>query len=224
MGRPAVEALGVHHIALERLEAGQLRDQRIGGNPVREHDVARVHDPLAAVSQLERRVPAPGPVVPLTLRELRAGPVVDLHGLRIDLEPHPQHVLRNVVRPRRRERHVGQVVDLDRVMQCQRVVAVAPTVADPRPLLDDERVNAELVQSRGHGKPGLRTAHHQHRWLWPIVVLRFAPHIFPVVAAEVARVGGTARTVTADRLLKPRQLLKRRGQHPGFVTGLAPVP
>ena len=66
---------------------------------------------------------------------------------------------------RRRERHVGQVVDLDLVVQRERVVALAPVVADALVLVDDERVDADLPEPGRDGQTRLAAADDQHRRL-----------------------------------------------------------
>ena len=48
-------------------------------------------------------------------------------------------------------------------MQRKRVVALAPTIADPRPLLDHQRVDPKLIEARGYGETGLGAADHQKR-------------------------------------------------------------
>ena len=103
-----------------------------------------------AVPSARRSVdgPALSRLVVRAALEFRAGPVVELHRLHIGLEPVGELVLRDVGRPVRRKRHVGQVIDLHLVVQRQRVVALAPVVADALLAVDDQRVDAELRQAR----------------------------------------------------------------------------
>ena len=48
------------------------------------------------------------------------------------------------------------------VVQRQRVIALAPVVADARLAVDDQRVDLQLLQARRDRKPGLAAADHQH--------------------------------------------------------------
>ena len=88
----------------------------------------------------------------------RARPVGHLHHLHVGLEPVGDLVLRREHRPVLGELEVGQVVVPDRVVQAQRLVAVAPLVAGPRVLVDHQRRYAELAQprSRARCRPGRR--------------------------------------------------------------------
>ena len=82
--------------------------------------------------------------------------------LGIGLEPVRELVLRDVDRQVRRERQVGQVVDVHLVVQRQRVVALAPVVADARPCGRRSGCRRRAAQARGDRKPGLAAADHQH--------------------------------------------------------------
>ena len=97
-------------------------------------------------------------VVVAAAGKLGAGPEVQLQALDIGLEPVRQLVLGDVDRPGRRERHIGQVVDVHLVVQGQRVIAHAPVVADARVPVDDQRVDAELRRAArdGQARPGRR--------------------------------------------------------------------
>ena len=80
----------------------------------------------------------------------------------IGLEPVGELVLGDIDRPVRRERHIGQVIDLHLIVQRQRVIALAPVVADARLAVDDQRIDLQLLQPRRDRKPGLSAADHQH--------------------------------------------------------------
>ena len=217
LARPAgaaVEALGVHDRALEVVKPRDIRPHRVAADAIGADDVARPHDALGAVAALQRGHPVAGRFIPFGIGEFGIGPAVDLHRVGIELEPVPQHVLGDVGRPGRRERHVGQVVDVDGVVQRQGMVAPPPAVADARPLLHHQRVHPQLVQPGRHGQAGLRAAHHDHRGVVILVGAGAAAHVGPVLAAEIARIGRAARAVGADPLLMPVDGVQRGGEQP----------
>ena len=147
--------------------------------------------------------------------ELGAGPEIDLHRAGVILEPVREHVLGNVLRPRRRKGHVGQVIDVDLVVQRQRMIALAPVVADPLPAIDDQRVDVELAEPGRDRKARLAAADHEDGGVAVGVGLALAALIEPVVAAEIARVGLARWPALADVLLETFQLLERGEEHPG---------
>ena len=113
----------VKHVAGEILQARQVRNMGDTVRSIREDQMPRTHHPLGPVRPPQPSGPAPGgrrhmqpPRTPCSSSNSFPSP------------PHTspastQHVLGNVFRPGRRKRHVGQVVDLDLVVQRQRVVA-----------------------------------------------------------------------------------------------------
>ena len=111
-----------------------VREVRNAAHAGRHDDVPRMHLALACrrrgAASTDQRCSS---VVVGAALEFGAGPVVELHAFDIGLEPAGELVLRDVGRPVRRERHVRQVVDLHLVVQGERVVALAPVVADARP-------------------------------------------------------------------------------------------
>ena len=48
------------------------------------------------------------------------------------------------------------------VVQDQRVIALAPVVADARFAVDDQRIDLQLREARGDRKPGLSAADDEH--------------------------------------------------------------
>jgi len=114
------------------------------------------------------------------------------------------------------EGHVRQVVDVHLVVQGQRVIAVAPVVADALPAVHDQRIDVQLIQARGDRNPGLASANDQHDRI-PIDIRggRF-PEVEPVGAAKVARIGLAFRPRCADLFLEPLDLVKRCKQRPRF--------
>ena len=88
----------------------------------------------------------------------RRAPVVELHHPRVHLEPVADLVLGREHRPVLGELDVRQVVVPDRVVQAERLVALAPRVAGALVALDDDRRHAELAQARAERDAALAAA------------------------------------------------------------------
>src|SRR5215475_9994328 len=71
--------------------------------------------------------------------------------------------LGGVFRPVRREWHVRQMVDVDLIVQRQRMVTHAPVVSDPQQLIDDQRIDVQLDQPSSDGQPVLTCADDENR-------------------------------------------------------------
>ncbi len=99
------------------------------------------------------------------------------------------------------------------------MVALAPVVADARPAVDDERIDAALREARTDRKPGLSAADDQHRRLAVGVRSRGLAQVEPVRPAEVAGVRLSRRPEAPGVLLVAFQLVQRGEQRPrpGFV-------
>ena len=182
------ELAGVQDGALERVEAGELGPDRNGRYAGREHYVARPYLAGRTVVALQRQCPTPTGIVVGACSECCAGPDVEFHRLGIELEPVGQFVLGDINRPRLGKRQVGEVIDEHLVVQRQRVIALAPIVADTRMPVDNERVDAKSTKARGEGEPGLSRAHDHACGIAIIKGLRFAAAVEPVVATERARI------------------------------------
>ena len=193
-----------------------VRNVRNAADAGRHHDVARAHLARRAVGAAQHDRPAAVRLVVGAALELGAGPVVELHALHIGLEPAGELVLRNVGRPVRRKRHVGQVIDLHLVVQRQRVIALAPVVADARLAIDDQRVDLQLREPRRDREPGLPAADDQHGRVAVGVGGGCLAQVEPVRAAEIARVGLAGRPRPADPLLVALDLVERGEQRPGL--------
>ncbi len=131
---------GVQNFAAEVAQARNIRKARNAAHAGGHHDVARVHLPLRAVGQTQDNGPSVRFFVVAAAFEFGAGPIIQLQAFHIGLEPGGQLVFGNVGRPVWRKRHVRQVVDLHLVVQDQRVIALAPVVADARFAVDDQRI------------------------------------------------------------------------------------
>ena len=173
-----------------------------------------MHRARRPVGAAQRDRPPPFAFVVRAARELGARPVVELHAFHIGLEPVGELVLGNVGRPVRRKRHVGQVIDLHLVVQGQRVIAVAPVVADARLAIDDQGVDLQLGEPRRDRKPGLAAADHQHGRIAIGIRGRSLAQVEPVRSAEIARIGLAGRTRAPDVLLVPLDLVERGEQRP----------
>ena len=104
---------------------------------------------------LDRHDPFPGVLVVARALGLGGAPVVELHHPRVHLEPVGDLVLGGEHRPVVGEPDVRQVVVPDRVVQAERLVAVAPGVAGARVALDDDRRarRAGAAARRGRCRP-----------------------------------------------------------------------
>ena len=91
--------------------------------------------------------PFAAPLVPGARLARRRRPVVELHDLRIGLEPVAHLVLGRVDRPVVGERQVRQMVVPDRIVQAERLVALAPGVARPLVRIDDQRRHADAASA-----------------------------------------------------------------------------
>ena len=188
---------GMQNRAAEVAQCRHVRKVRNAADAGRHDDVARMHLPPRAVRPTEQGGPALPPFVVRAALELGGGPVVQLHRFDIGLEPAGELVLGDVGRPARRKGHVGQVVDVHLVVQGERVIALAPVVADARPTVDDQRIDAQMGEARCDRKPGLSPADDEHGRI-PLVIGggRF-PQVEPVGAAKIARIGLAATAATA---------------------------
>jgi hypothetical protein len=129
---------GVQNFTAEIAQPRNIRNARDAAHAGRHHDVARVHLPRP-VGETHQHRPSLRRFIVTAACEFAARPIVEFHALHIGLEPGGQLVLGDVGRPVRRERHVGQMIDVHLIVQDQRVIALAPVVADARFPVDDQR-------------------------------------------------------------------------------------
>ena len=177
-----------------------------------------LHDALAAVRQAQPHAPDARRLVEGGAAEFRLVPDVAFHRPGIGLEPAGDHVLRQVLRPVRRPRQIGHVVQVDLVVQRQRVVPLPPDVPDPLAHVDEEGVDAEQPQPRRDGEARLSRAHDQHRRIAVGVGHVLGADVAPVIAAEVAGIGRARGAALVDRLLVPLQLVEARRDAPRPVS------
>ena len=201
---------------------GDLRDVRPPGHAGREHELFGLEDdPFGAPvveTTLDLDRPLLGVLVVRRPDALARAPVVELHHLRVHLQPVTDLVLRREDRPVLRELDVRKVVVPDRIVEAQRLVAVAPRVARPRVLLDDDRGHTELLEASTEADPSLPTA-DDHRvrlhgraegGLVGLLALEPALALLERTVLDALRAGG------ATRLLVTLQLDKRRQQRPAL--------
>ncbi len=152
---------GVVLVAAEHVHARERRDGWAGRTS---------RSPGRAASGAARRVwpsrstvTVHSPVGLVVGRALGLGvrPVVELHDLRVRLEPVGDLVLGREHRPVVGELQVRHVVVPDGVVQAERLVAAAPLVARPGALVDDDRGHAELAKPGAQADPGLAAADDQ---------------------------------------------------------------
>ena len=134
---------------LKASRPGSVRPDRDAADAGGEDDVPRLHRALAAVAAPQRHRPA---ALALSSQRPPASSVpvqkLSSSALDIGLEPVGELVLGDEHRPGRRERHQRQVVDVHLVVQRERMVAQPPVVADALVAVDDQRVDAEMVEPR----------------------------------------------------------------------------
>ena len=144
----------------EQRRAGEVRDAGPARHAGGQHQMARPQrDRLALAHDLYR--PLLRRLVEGRVQAFGRRPVVQLHQSGVGLEPVAHLVLGRVDRPVVRERHVGQVVVPDRVVQAQRLVALAPGIAGVGMLVDDQRGHAQLLEPCAQTQPALATADDQ---------------------------------------------------------------
>ena len=68
---------------------------------------------------------------------------------------------------------------------------------------------AELIETRRNSKTCLRPADDQDSRVSPLVRLRFASDILPIVATKVPGIGGSAWSPVTDQLLETLEFLER---------------
>src|SRR5215467_8195660 len=97
------------------------------------------------------------------------------------------------------------------------MVARAPVVADTLVPIDDQRIDAELMQARGNRKPGLAAADNKHRGIAIVISARLAQAVGPVLGAEIARAVGLRPD--SECLFVSSEFFERRDDRPGAQAG-----
>ena len=148
---------GVVLVAIEPLHPWIVREVRLAGHAGGEHQLPGAQRDLAAVPRddhgpLLRRLVVARPFAG------RGSPVIELHDLGVHLEPVADLVLGREDRPVRWKRQIGQVVVPDRIMEAERLVALAPAIAGALVELDDDGRHAEHAAAwrRARCRPGRR--------------------------------------------------------------------
>ena len=211
-------ARGVVHVAAEDVEAGDVRHPRLAAHAGGEHDLGGAQGEWPALA-LDLDGPLPRLVRPGRRRRHRVGPVGHLHDLDVRLEPVADLVLGGEHRPVVGELQVGQVVVPDRVVQAERLVAVAPLVAGAGVLVDDQARHPQLAQPGPEADAALAAADDEHvglRRRAQALGLGLAA-LLPRGAALVGAVLGAARPPVALGLLEALQLVERGEEGPRAV-------
>ncbi|MCY1220757.1 hypothetical protein D9M72_327850 [compost metagenome] len=209
---------GVVLVAQEVLGARHLRHVRVARHAEREHQLLRAQRHGLALA-LHLHLPALRGLVEARLGRVGGAPVVELHDLRVHLEPVADLVLGREHRPVVGEGHVGQVVVPDRVVQAQRLVALAPGVAGLGVALHDDRRHAQPPQPRPQRDAALAAADDHHLGLLGVAQrgLFVAALLEPVLAALVHAVLRALDAVVARLLLEALQFGHRGEQRPGLA-------
>ncbi len=223
--RPARVPAAVVLRALEAVHAGDLRQVRHAGHAGRHHQVLRAQrDRLSVAKELDD--PLPRGLIVARAAAFGARPVVQLHDLGVHLKPVTDLVLGREHRPMVGERQVRQVVVPDRVVQTERLVAVAPGVAGPVVLVDDDRRHAEPPQPGAEADAALPAADHEHVGLHGVAQLGFLlrPALRPALATQRTAMLGALLARRAPAFLMAFQLGDRGQQHPALAVAKAEVP
>ena len=163
-GSPRAVAARVVQVALERVRARDAGDVRQPGHARGQHEVPRPEHDRRAVAH-DADAPFAGGLVVAGARALGAAPEVELHDLRVHLQPVAHLILGRVDGPVIGERDVRHVVEPHRVVERERLVAVAPRVAGPRAALDDDRRHAQAPQPGAEADPALSAPDDHDVWL-----------------------------------------------------------
>ena len=198
---------------------------RAAGHPGRHHQLLGTQRDLAAVPlDLEDPLAAAGVVA--RPRRRRGAPVVQLHHPRVHLEPVGDLVLGREHRPMVGKRDVRQVVVPDRVVQAERLVALAPRVTGTLVTLDDDGRHAELAQARAERDPALSAA-DDHDLRLDLVADPLGLDAAPFEPGEAVAVGAVLDAVRprgAARLLVALELAQRGEQRPRIAVPQPQVP
>ena len=146
----------------------------------------------------------------------RGAPVVELHHPRVHLQPVADLVLGREDGPVLGELDVRQVVVPDRVVQAERLVALAPGVAGALVALDDDRRDVELAQPRSERDAALPAADDHDVGLLGVAELgglALAP-LEPGQPVAGGAVVDALRPPRARRLLVALELVERGQQRP----------
>ena len=77
------------------------------------------------------------------------------------------------------------MIDVKLVVQGQRVIAVAPVIANAAVFIDNQIVDFQLCQPRRNGQPGLATTNHQNSRIAVFIFLRREAFVQPVWPAKI---------------------------------------
>ena len=148
---------GMMLVALEFFHAGEFRHVGNRRHARGQHQLLGLErDGLAVAHHLHRPFLL-GRVIGGALAKRRA-PVIQLHDLRVHFQPVADLVLGRENRPVIGERQIGHVVIPDRIMQAERLVALAPAVAGPFVLFHDDGGHPKPLHARAQAqcRPGRR--------------------------------------------------------------------
>jgi hypothetical protein len=106
------------------------------------------------------------------------------------------------------------MIDVGLVVQDQRVIPVAPIIADTLFAIDNERVDLQLAEPRRGGQPGLPASNDQDGGIAVCICGGRNPFVEPVRAVKVARIDLALRTPPAGPLFVSLEFFKHRQQRP----------
>ena len=106
------------------------------------------------------------------------------------------------------------MIDVHLIVQDQRVVALAPVVADARFPVGDQRIDVQLREASGDGKARLSAADNEHGRLTVGIFCGGLAQIEPIRSAKIARIGLALRPGSSEPLLVSFDFVERRQQRP----------
>src|SRR5512135_259006 len=105
---------------------------------------------------------------------------------------------------------------MDLVVQGQRVIALAPIVTDALFLVDDQRIELQLLAPRCDRKPGLSAADDENDWIAIGVAALSLALIQPVGSAKVARIGLAPWSRRSELFFESLQFVECGQKGPGL--------
>ncbi|MBB3929538.1 hypothetical protein GGR25_000557 [Kaistia hirudinis] len=218
IGRGLGIVAGMDQLALEVFRARQRETLRRTIGAGGEDELCRTDGHrLAIADELDR--PALFALVEARRHGLSRGPVGELHQAHIGLQPVAHLVLGREDRPVLREGQIGQMVVPDRVVQHERAIAVAPAIARPGVLLDDDGRHAQHLEPGAEHDATLPAADDQHIGIDRAAERGFlaGPLFRPGFATAVRAMAHALRTAGAERLLEALQFGQRRQDGAGLA-------
>src|ERR1700677_1946975 len=202
-------------LALEGLHPLECRQIQLRGHAGRKHELLGVQRDFLAIA-IDDDLPFLLLRIESRALDGRFGPIVQLHHLGVHLQPIADLVLGREHRPILRKVDIGQMVVPDRIVQTERLIALAPGVAGALVLFRDDRGHAKLPEARAKPNGALAAADDQHIGLRvvPEPLSLLVPQFLPGLCAGVDAVPRAEHTSEARLLLMALEFDHGRQQGP----------